>query len=152
MGARRRSLSSAQATRSLRRRRVQGIGDTRPSNAYCSKSDGTVVLVGNNVLRRERAGLLIEPSSVNLVGASGADARNLAAAGWTKTNMTCTKTATGADSVANAASTCTATSTNGTVTYAITVASTKRFDLDVPQAPHGHGRRTGDARQLQRGH
>jgi hypothetical protein len=104
----------------------QGIGDTRPSNAYCSKSDGTVVLLGNNTLRRERMGLLIEPSSVNLVGASGADARDLTAAGWTKTNVTCAKTATGADSVANAASTCTATSTNGTATYAITVASTKR--------------------------
>jgi hypothetical protein len=105
---------------------VQSIGNTRASSAYCEKSDGTMVLMSSNTLRRERMGLLVEPASANLIGASGADARDLTVAGWTKTNMTCTKTATGADGAANAASTCTATSNNGTVSYAVVVANTKR--------------------------
>jgi hypothetical protein len=63
---------------------VQGIGNTRASSAYCEKSDGTMVLMSSNTLRRERMGLLVEPASANLIGASGADARDLTVAGWTR--------------------------------------------------------------------
>jgi lysophospholipase L1-like esterase len=96
---------------------------TRASSAYCTRSDGTMVLMGNNEPRREARGLLIESASTgNLVS----QPRDLSHADWTKSNMTCTKTATGPDGVANSGSRCTSTSTNGTVTTALVVASAKR--------------------------
>jgi hypothetical protein len=98
----------------------------RSSSAYCERSDGRLVLLGSNVARRERMGLRIESSGVNLIGASGDRARDLTLSGWTASNMTCTKTATGADGVANSASRCTATASNATISYAVTVASSKR--------------------------
>ncbi len=104
----------------------QAIVFARASSAYCTKSDGTVTLVSTDVPRRERQGLLIEPSAANAIGANGADARDLSVVGYTKTNMTCVKNAVGVDGVAASASTCTATGSNATVTYAVTVGSSKR--------------------------
>lgn len=49
--------------------------------------------------------------------------RDLSSASWTKSNMTCTKTATGVDSVANHASTCTASASNATVKQCVTLSS-----------------------------
>jgi lysophospholipase L1-like esterase len=96
---------------------------TRASSAYCTRGDGSMVLMGNNEPRREARGLLIESSSTgNLV----AQPRDLSHASWTKSNMTCTKTATGPDGVANSGSRCTSTASNGTVTAALVVASAKR--------------------------
>ena len=60
--------------------------DARASSAYCTLSDGTGVLVPNNVLRRERIGVLMEPASSNQLDArydagTGA-ARDLASSEW----------------------------------------------------------------------
>jgi hypothetical protein len=96
---------------------------TRASSAYCTRGDGTMVLMGNNEPRREARGLLIESASTgNLVSAP----RDLTDASWTKSNVTVAKTATGPDGVANSASRVTATSSNGTVTTALVIASAKR--------------------------
>lgn len=83
---------------------------TRASQAYCAKSDGTFVLVDNNVPRVGRMGLLKEQASTQLL----ASPRDLTAAVWVKTNMTCVRT-TGADGVASSGSRCTATADNATV-------------------------------------
>lgn len=95
---------------------------TRASSAYCPKSDGTFVSVSSNVPRIGRLGLLVEPASTQLL----TNVRDLSNAAWTKTNMTCTKTATGADGVANSASTCTASAGNGTALQALVLASVQR--------------------------
>ncbi len=102
------------------------LTNIRASVSYCQKSDGTVALLTADQPKRERTGLHIERASQNDVGTDGAKARDLSDAAWTKASMTCAKTATGADSVANAASTCTSSSTNGSATYAVTAASAQR--------------------------
>ncbi len=103
---------------------INGLAVTvsRAEQAYCPKSDGTFALVAANKPRVGRMGLLIEPASTQLLS----DVRDLSQASWTKTNMTCVKNATGADGVANSASTCTATAANATVTQAFSGASTIR--------------------------
>lgn len=98
------------------------ISIARASSAYCEKSDGTVVLMSSNQPRRQRTGLLVERAGSNDV----TDPRDCTQSSWTKSNVTCAKTATGADLVANSASTVTATSTNGTVLTTVTVSSTAR--------------------------
>lgn len=108
----------------------QNIIEGRTTAAYCTQTTDAglmnLVLMPASAARLERVGYRIEPSAVNLIGASGAAARDLTAAGWTASNMTCTLTATGADGAANSASHCVATTSNATITYAVTVASTKR--------------------------
>ncbi len=94
------------------------ITDTRASQAYCSKSDGTFVLVAANQPRLGRMGLQIEPASTQLL----TDVRDLSSSAWTKTNMVCVKNATGADGTVNGGTTCTAAGDGGvaTVTQALT--------------------------------
>ncbi len=43
-----------------------GVTTARTSSAYCTKSNGTLVYLGNNVPRVEAAGLLREPAATNL--------------------------------------------------------------------------------------
>jgi hypothetical protein len=89
---------------------------TRASSAYCPKSDGTFALVTNNAPRVGRFGLLVERASTQLLTAP----RDFTNAAWVKSNVTAAKTATGADGVANAASTLTATANNGTALQTVT--------------------------------
>jgi hypothetical protein len=98
------------------------LGDARADAAYCPKSDGTVTLVQANKPRVGRFGLLAEPARTQLL----TNVRDWSHADWVKSNMTCTKTATGADGVANAASTCTASANNGTAKQAFSGASVVR--------------------------
>ena len=96
---------------------------TRASSAWCTKSDGSMVLLTTDQPRREQLGLLVEPVSTG----NGLTApRDLTDAAWIKTNTTAAKTATGPDGVSNSASTLTATSSDGTVTQTVTVASSRR--------------------------
>lgn len=98
----------------------EAITTTRASNAYCSKSDGTIVLVANNVPRIEYYGLRAEPASSNIV----TDPRDLTTVNWTKTNTTATRS-TGADGVASSGSTITATGVNGTALQSIILGSSQ---------------------------
>lgn len=65
-------------------------------------------------------GKLVEEARINRV----TSCRDLT--GWTKSNTTITKTATGVDNTANSASIITATATDGTASFAITSASASR--------------------------
>lgn len=60
-------------------------------------------------------GILLESGQLNQVS----NPSNLANASWTKTSMSCVRTATGPDGVTNSASTCTSSGANGTVTASI---------------------------------
>jgi hypothetical protein len=95
---------------------------TRASSAFCPKSDGTFVSVASDVPRVGRLGLLVEPATSQLL----ANVRDLSNASWTKTTMSCTKTATGADGSASGASTCTASAGNGTAIQALVLGSAQR--------------------------
>jgi lysophospholipase L1-like esterase len=99
------------------------VAVTRASDAWCTKSDGTMVLVSSNQPRRERLGLLLEPAST---GNSIVDPRDLTTGSWTRTNITAAKTATGPDGVTNSATTITASANNGTVTQTVTTAAATR--------------------------
>ncbi len=106
------------------------IVSTSAGSKWCTKADYSLVLLAADKLRIQsdrgvpaHFGPLVEVrTATNLVTSN----RDLSDADWTKTSMTCAKTATGVDGVANSASTCTATGTNGTVSQAITVASAAR--------------------------
>ena len=68
-------------------------------------------------------GLLVEPAATNLALQS----RDLTQAAWSATNVTTSRTATGADGTANTGTILTATAGNGTVLQAITSASSARI-------------------------
>lgn len=99
---------------------------TRASSAWCTASDYSLVSCSNNLPRvmpgRPGAplGLYSEQSATNLVVHNS----DLSQAAWTKSaNMSCTKTATGPDGVANSASRCTTSAATQTVTQATVRAS-----------------------------
>lgn len=102
------------------------VTTSRASVAWCTKADYSLVSCGNNLPRVMTGGGSTLP--LGLLGETQADTnqilhnRDLSQATWTKTTMTCAKTATGADGVANSASTCTATAGNATVTQAVALA------------------------------
>jgi len=101
---------------------VSGLTFTRASSATCVTSAGVVVTCSTDQPRTSAAGLFMEELRTNLV-LRNSDASN---ASWTKTNATCTLTATGPDGQANSASTCTATSGNGTVLQGVTAGASTR--------------------------
>lgn len=101
----------------------------RASTGWCTKADYSLVEVSSGQPRvmsgtggTTPLGLLVEDSATNLVVHS----RDLSQAAWTKSSMTCARTATGVDGVANSASTCTASGSGATVTQATTVAAATR--------------------------
>ncbi len=105
----------------------EAVTDSRSQAAWCIKTDFTYVKCAVNKARvmtgrmdETWLGVIAEPQIQNLVQSP----RNLAAADWTKSNVTCTHTATGVDGSANTGSICTATAGNGTVTQALTRGST----------------------------
>jgi hypothetical protein len=102
-----------------------------PSNVtatFCPNASGTLSSVSAAGLRRTTKGVFSYMSSTNAVLWN----RDLTNAAWTKTNMTASKTATGADGSANAATRLTATASTATVTQAFTSASAQRvFSLDI---------------------
>lgn len=103
---------------------------TRGSVAECYSNDGQTLtqcganapLVSSGRVDSSHLGLWREESRTNLALHS----RDLSQPVWTKTNMTCTKTATGLRADANGASTCTSSAGNGTVLQAIVVAAATR--------------------------
>lgn len=88
-------------------------------NSYALNSSGILVPFAANALRITDLGLLVEQASTNLCLWS----RDMTNAAWVKVTMTAALTATGADGVANSASTLTATAGNGTILQPITLGS-----------------------------
>lgn len=87
---------------------------------FCPAADGTLVSVANAGLRRTDRG------HWSYAGASNSCRQNRSldnVTNWTATNATVTKTATGANGAANAASRVAFTGANGTVLQSLTVAS-----------------------------
>lgn len=112
----------------------EAISFARSTVAECYSNDGqTLTQVGINVPRVSSGtaassvlGIWMEPLRTNLVLHS----RDLSQAVWVKTNMTCTRTATGMRGDANGASRCTATAPNATVLQTtVTAAATRNTSL-----------------------
>lgn len=101
----------------------------RSTAGLCTKRDYSVVSCASATPRVMsgqgtfgRLGVLMEPANQNDVLRN----RDFSNAAWTKTSMTCTKTATGVDGSSNAASTCTSTLiTVGVAVQAITRSSAR---------------------------
>lgn len=97
----------------------------RPGVVWCTADDFSLVQLSANVapVMRGRSGaslgVLIEPVGQN----DFLNNRDLSQATTTKTSMTCAKTATGVDGVANSATTCTASGASSTALQAIVRAS-----------------------------
>lgn len=108
----------------------EAISFANSTVAECYSNDGqTLTQCGVNQPRVSSGtaastvlGIWKEPVRNNLALHS----RDLSQAVWTKTSMTCAKTATGMRNDANGASTCTASGANGTVIQAIVVAAATR--------------------------
>jgi len=94
-----------------------------PATTYAENSAGLLVPFTANTLRLTNKGLLVEEARTNIVFWN----RDLTNAVWTKSNITVAKDQTGADGTANAASSITAASANGTVLQSITFASSSRL-------------------------
>lgn len=112
------------------------ISFARTTVAECYSNDGqTLTQVGINVPQVSSGtatssvlGIWMEPLRTNLVLHS----RDLSQAVWTKTSMTCAKTATGMRNDANGASTCTASAANGTAIQAtVTAAATRNTSFHL---------------------
>lgn len=106
-----------------------GVTSTRATVAECISQDGqTITQVPSGIARVMTGrtddsvlGILWEPTNQN----DALRSRDLSNAAWTKTNMTCTRTANGMrGGDANGASTCTASAANATVTQTIARAAT----------------------------
>jgi len=106
-----------------------GITTARTDTAYYINRQGVLASAGSGVARVGwdldtglPLGLIYEPSATNLALRS----RDGSNATWTKSSATAALTSTGLDGVANAATTLTATSSNGQMTQSITAASAAR--------------------------
>lgn len=102
---------------------------TRAGVAWCTKNDYSLAECAANQPRimsgtggTSPLGILMEEAVLNNVTQN----RDLSQAVWTKTSMTCTKTATGPDAVTNSASICTASAANGTALQATVIAAATR--------------------------
>lgn len=109
---------------------------TRSTVAECYSNDGQTLTqvainapaVSSGTAASSVLGIWAEPLRTNLVLHS----RDLSQAVWTKTSMTCAKTATGMRNDSNGASTCTATGANGTVIQAtVTAAATRNTSFHI---------------------
>jgi hypothetical protein len=102
-----------------------------PSNitaTFCPNAAGTLSSVAAQGLRRTTKGVWSYMSGTNSVLWN----RDLTNAVWTKTNMTASKTTTGADNAANAATRLTATADGATVTQSFTSAAAQKvLSLDI---------------------
>lgn len=106
------------------------VSVSRSTSAECYSNDGqTLTTCGANTPRVASwrtdstwLALMAERSADNVVTYR----RDLSNAAWTKTSMTCARTATGMHSDANGASTCTASGSNGTVTFTATASAATR--------------------------
>lgn len=100
---------------------------TRSTGAWCTNDDYSLTFLSANQPRVMRGRGPSAPLALYVEETAGQnDAlhnRDGSQAVWTKTNATCTKTATGVDGVANSATRCTASAANGTVLQAIVRAS-----------------------------
>lgn len=114
----------------------EAISFARTTVGECYSNDGqTLTQCGVNQPRVSSGtasssvlGIWMEPARTNLILQS----RDLSQAIWTKTNMTCTKTATGMRGDANGASRCTASAGNGTVIQAtVTGAATRNTSFHI---------------------
>lgn len=104
-----------------------GISLTRASTATCPKADGTVVSVASGLARLTSRGMLRENAATNLILHS----RDMSQGAWLKTNMTCTRTATGTDGSANTATTCTAGAANATVLQGVTASGSRNSSFYI---------------------
>lgn len=104
---------------------------TRASAAECYSNDGQSLTqcaanqprVSSGAINTSTLGLWVEGvAGTNSITQS----RDLSQAVWTKTSMTCTKTATGLRGGTNTASTCTATAANATVCQSLVFAAAAR--------------------------
>ena len=111
-----------------------GATFTRATVAWTFNSSGLLVQVASGTARSyydpstlQYGGYLSEGASTNQCLQS----RDFTSASWTKTSMTAAKDQTGIDGAANSASSLTATGANGTVTQAITDATStaRRFSV-----------------------
>lgn len=111
--------------------RGESVTFSRTSSANCQKSDGAWVSVAAGKPRVSslmgQPGILIEQAATNLILSN----RDLSNAAWTATAATCTKDATGIDGTSNAASTCSASSTTGTVTQSLTASGNRVTSIYV---------------------
>lgn len=103
------------------------VGWAQASGAYGLWSQFT-----NNTVRFTNKGMPVEGLRSNIAGTAG-NGRDCSVAGWVKVNTTCTKTATGADGVANSASKVTATGAGGTVTFVTVSGSSARWQSALVQ-------------------
>jgi hypothetical protein len=106
--------------------------------AFIPDATGALVSTAAAGMRRSNKGT---PSFAN-TGMVGLWNRDLTNAVWTKTNMTASKTATGADGAANAATRLTATANAATCTQAVTVASSQRVFEPMIRRVSGTGQVT----------
>jgi hypothetical protein len=102
---------------------------SRSTEAWCTKDDYSLAFLAANQARvMSGTGgttplmIFAEPAATN----SFLNNRDLSQASTTKTSMTCAKTATGVDGVANSATRCTATGANGTALQALVIAAATR--------------------------
>lgn len=106
-----------------------GGGSAFSRSSSATYFDGSLVQTASSNVARfhtipgtSNRGILIEAAATNVVLWN----RDLTNAAWTASNVTVVKDQTGADGVANSASSLTATAANGTVLQAITLASSAR--------------------------
>jgi len=100
---------------------------TRAGSAWCTNDDYSLTLLSANQPRVMRGRGPAAPLALYVEETAGQNDvlhnRDGSQAAWTKASLTCAKTATGVDGVANSATRCTATAANGTVLQAIVRAS-----------------------------
>lgn len=97
------------------------IQNSNYTQSYVPLSTGQMSFRNSSTLRRSDLGLFVEQGYTQTLLWN----RDLTNAAWTKSNVTAAKTVTGADNVANSASSITATAANGTILQALTLASSQ---------------------------
>lgn len=101
---------------------------TNVSAGFAPSSSGTLTAINSAGLKRTDRGHWNYPTSTALALWN----RDLTNAAWVKTNVTATKNQTGADGAANAASSITASATNGTIFQTVTMAvNTVVYSVDI---------------------
>lgn len=108
----------------------QTLSFVRASVAECYSNDGQTLtqlainqpIISSGDVTSTQLGYWAEPSRTNRILQS----RDLSNAAWTKSNMTCAKTATGMRNDVNGASTCTSSATNGTAIQALVLGAATR--------------------------
>ncbi len=121
---------------------VTGYGDglaaittSRSTAAFCTKADYSLVSCPANTARVMTGGGPTLPlglaSNMTAMQNDVIQSRDLNQASWVKTTMTCAKTATSADGLANTASICTATAGNALVAQTVIVTGARAASLYI---------------------